>query len=97
MEASATRTASFWLSASASSVRFSTQGIALSASIDGQGGFPTASALQLLGDLPFGPVEAGEEDAAPAVEIIGDYRAILKFEAKRRFDELCRHLEQLLA
>src|SRR6267378_2849198 len=38
-------TASRWLSASASFVRCSTQGIALSASIAGQGGLPTASAL----------------------------------------------------
>jgi hypothetical protein len=44
-EPSATRMASCWLSASASFVLFSTQGIALSASINGQGGFPTASAL----------------------------------------------------
>ena len=42
-EASATRTASIWLSASVSFVCFSTQGIALSASINGQGGFPDAS------------------------------------------------------
>ena len=46
-EASATRMASFWLSASASLVRCSTQGIALSASIWGQGGLPTARARSL--------------------------------------------------
>src|SRR5262245_22828468 len=40
---SATRTAAFWLSASVSFVRFSTQGIALSTSITGQGGFAAAS------------------------------------------------------
>ena len=43
--ARATRMASFWLSASASFVRFSTQGIALSASMLGQGGLPVASSL----------------------------------------------------
>src|SRR5277367_1509225 len=45
-EASATRTAAIWLWASASFVCFSTQGIALSASINGQGGLPTVSALR---------------------------------------------------
>src|SRR6267143_604953 len=45
LETRATRTASRWLSASASFVRCSTQGMALSASIAGQGGFPSASAL----------------------------------------------------
>ena len=52
--------------------------------------------LELLGNLPLGPVEAGEEDAAAAIEIIGDDRAILKLQAERRLDELGRHLEQLL-
>src|SRR5229473_2186238 len=45
LETRATRTASCWLSASASFVRSSTQGMALSASIAGQRGFPVASAL----------------------------------------------------
>src|SRR5262249_46989645 len=45
---SATRMASFWLSASAIFVPPSTQGIALSALIGGQGGSPTASARSLL-------------------------------------------------
>ena len=39
------RTASLWLSASTSFVRCSAQGMALSASITGQGGLPIASAL----------------------------------------------------
>src|SRR5690242_11383870 len=52
-DASATRTASIWLSAGASFVRFSTQGIALSVSIDGQGAF-RPPALSAFRDLPFG-------------------------------------------
>ena len=45
LETSAVRSAWLWLSASASLVRVSTQGMALSASIDGQGGFLLASAV----------------------------------------------------
>ena len=45
LEARAARSAVFWLSASASFVLCSTHGIALSTSITGQGGFPTASVL----------------------------------------------------
>ena len=45
LEVRATRTADRWLSASDRFVRYTTQGIALSASIDGQGGLPMASAL----------------------------------------------------
>jgi hypothetical protein len=48
------------------------------------------------GDLPFGVVETGEEDAASVVEIIGNDGAVLKFEADSRLDQLRRHLEQLL-
>ena len=43
---SATRIASFWLSASVSRVRCSTQGIAFSVSIGGQGGMAAASAAR---------------------------------------------------
>jgi hypothetical protein len=45
LEISAVLSARLWLSASASPVRASTQGIALSASIRGRGGFRPASAL----------------------------------------------------
>ena len=45
LETSATRSAAFWLSASASFVLCSTHGMALSTSMAGQGGFPTASVL----------------------------------------------------
>jgi hypothetical protein len=47
LETSATRSAAFWLSASANFVLRSTQGIALSTATAGQGGFPRASVLSL--------------------------------------------------
>src|SRR6266850_4052577 len=50
--------------------------------------------LELFGNLPFGPVEAGEEDATAAFEVIGDYRATFELEGERRFDELCWHLKK---
>src|SRR5205807_10147761 len=51
---------------------------------------------ELPGDLPFGVVETGEEDAAPVVEVIGDDGAVVKFEIKGRLDQLRRPLQQLL-
>jgi hypothetical protein len=45
LETSATRSAAFWLSARASFVLCSTHGMALSTSMAGQQGFPTASVL----------------------------------------------------
>src|SRR5271169_3671124 len=53
--------------------------------------------LQLFGDLPLSPVEAGEEDATAALEVIGNYGAIFELEAERRFNELCRPFEQRLS
>ena len=53
--------------------------------------------LELFGDLPLGPVEAGEEDATEALKVIGNYGAIFELEAERRFNELCRHFEQRLS
>ena len=32
--------------------------------------------LEPFGNLPFGPVEAGEEDAAAALKVVGDYRLV---------------------
>ena len=52
--------------------------------------------LELFGNLPLSPVEAGEEDATAAVEVIGDYGATLELEAECRVDELCRYFEQRL-
>src|SRR6516162_2948504 len=53
--------------------------------------------LELFGDLPLSPVEAGEEDATAALEVIGNYGAIFELEAQRRFNELCRHFEMRLS
>jgi hypothetical protein len=53
--------------------------------------------LELFGDLPLSPVEAGEENAAAALKVIGDYGATFELEAQRRFDELCRGFEQGLS
>src|SRR6202023_3774323 len=52
--------------------------------------------LELLGDLPFGPIESGEEYAAALLETIGDNRAVLKFESKGGLDKIRWNLEQLL-
>jgi hypothetical protein len=55
---------------------------------------PDSQCPQLSGDLALGPVQPGEEHAAPALEIIGDDRAVLKLEAKGSVNELCRNLKQ---
>src|SRR6266446_921444 len=52
--------------------------------------------LEPFGDLPLGPVEAGEEDATVAFQVIGDYGATLELEAECRVDELYRYFEQRL-
>jgi hypothetical protein len=87
-EPSAARMASLWLSASANLVRFSTQGIAFSASIDGQGGVPAVSARSFFGNLSFRAVQTGKKHAAPPVEIIGYHRAVLQFEVECGCDQL---------
>jgi len=97
LEARATRTAPRWLSASASFVRCSTQGMALSASIVGHGSFSGRQRLELFGDLPLSPIEPGEEDATAAIEVVGDYVTAFDLETERRFDELGRHFEQCLS
>jgi hypothetical protein len=37
---------------------------------------------------------SGEEDAAPAIEVVGCYRAVLQFESECCLDQLRRNLEQ---
>ena len=61
------------------------------------GRFSSRERLELFGDLPLGPVEASEEDAPAALEVIGDYGAIFELKAERRLDELRRHFEQRLS
>ena len=46
------------------------------------GRFSSRERLELFSNLPLGPVEASEEDATAALEVIGDYGAI--FEARGR-------------
>jgi hypothetical protein len=41
-------------------------------------------------------MKPGEENAATALEVIGNYGAVFKLEAEGRFDEFCRDLEQIL-
>jgi hypothetical protein len=53
--------------------------------------------LEPFGNLPFGPVEPGKEDAPAALEVISDYGATFELEAKCRFDKLRRHFEQGLS
>src|SRR6266446_387060 len=61
------------------------------------GRFSDCQRLELFGDLPLSPVEAGKEDATVALKVVGDYRATFELKAQRRFDELCRHFEQRLS
>ena len=51
---------------------------------------------QFFSNFPFRPVEAGKKHAAPAVESISYYRAILQLEVQCRCDQLGRNLEQFL-
>ena len=53
--------------------------------------------LEPFGNLPFGPVEAGEEDAAAALKVVGYYGACFKLMAERCFNELRGHFEQRLS
>jgi hypothetical protein len=50
--------------------------------------------LEIFGNLSLSPVEAREEGATAALEVIGDYGATFELEAQRRFDELYRYFEQ---
>jgi len=74
--------------------RASSQGIAFSKSISGQGGRPAARGPQPLGDGLLGPVQAGEEDAAPVRNGVGHHRAVLQLQLQRRYDQTGRHLDQ---
>ena len=60
------------------------------------GRLPDCQRVELLGDLPFGPIEPGEEHAAPAIEIVGDNRTFVKLEAERGVDEFGRNLQKLV-
>ena len=53
--------------------------------------------LEPFGNLPLSSVKAGEEDASPALKVIGDYGACFELMAERCFDELCWHFEQRLS
>lgn len=44
--------------------------------------------VEHLGDLPLGVVQAGQEDTAPAVEVISNDAALLQLEAEGSLDEV---------
>ena len=48
---------------------------------------------EALGDLALGVVEAGEEDAACAADLIGDDAPLGELEAERRFDQIRGNFE----
>jgi hypothetical protein len=53
-------------------------------------------AISPLRDSEANEVKPGGENAATAIEAIGDYGAISELKADGRLDKLCRHFEELL-
>ena len=90
----AVRTASRWLAASCRPVRRSTHGIALAASIGGQGGPADSENPQSFGDGLLGPVQAREEHAATAFQQVGHDIAGLQLQRQRRRDQVVGNIQQ---
>jgi hypothetical protein len=74
---------------------FSTQGKALSGSIQGHGS-AVCQPRQPLSDDAFRPVQAGEEYTRRLTDSVGDDRALLQLKIECSADQLLRHLEQFL-
>ena len=75
-------------------LRFSTQGMALSASIHVQGSLPLMMRIKPIGDRLLGPVEARQEHAGGLADLVGDHRALGSFEFEGREDQFLRRFEQ---
>jgi hypothetical protein len=54
------------------------------------------SRVEVFSNLPFGPVEHREKHTVPTVEIVGDYRAVLRLKIECRCNRLRWNLDQLL-
>ena len=92
LEASASATADLWLSAKTRPVRCSIQGIAFSASIQGQGSLPVLSCSSR--DAAFRPVQGGPENARLVADRVGNDRTVSQFEVEGRADQLLRDFEK---
>jgi hypothetical protein len=88
LDISASRIAATWLSASASSIRFSTHD-------PGPWQRAARKAHQALGDGAFRAMQAGEKYAGRFANAVGDHRALLQLEVESSADQFQRHLEQL--
>ena len=61
----------------------------------GPGWLPGCKGLQALGDVPLGPVQACQEDAAAFPDRVGHHGALLQLERQRVREPVGCHLEQL--
>ena len=86
LDISASRIVATWLSASASSIRFSTHGNALPRSIQGHGR-TVRKVHQALGDGAYRAKQAGEKYAGRFANAVGDHRALLQLEVESSADQ----------
>ena len=70
--------------------------MALSASMVGQGGWPSRSDREPLGDGPLGLPQLPHEDALALLDGVGDHHAVAEFEVDRVLQDLGRDLQQFL-
>src|SRR3954467_3613751 len=90
LDARAIRTAACWLSASVTPSFACTHAMALSASMVGQGGWPSPQGPEPLGDGPLGLPQLPHEDAWAVSDGVGDHHAVPEFEVDRVFQDLGR-------
>ena len=95
LDISASRIAATWLSASARPIRPSTQGKALSGSIQGQGSVATCQSREPLGDGALRSMQARQKNTRRFAYPVSDHRALMQLEIERSSDELLRDFEQL--
>ena len=74
-------------------MRFSTQGIALSASIEGQRSLPLVRVESSVGYGPLGVVKTGKEDTVGLAKSVGHHRAVGDLKIERCADQALGHLK----
>ena len=82
LDISASLIAATWLSASARPMCFSTQGKALSGSIQGHGNVPLGQPGQPIRNGALRPVQTGQEHTRRLTDLVGDHGALLQLEIK---------------